>query len=418
MAQRKPKDPQKEAMKHFMRDYLKSNDISLKDGKDVNSLMRSMMSALIEEALGGELDEHLGYEPYDQSSKETDNSRNGYSKKTMHTSYGDMDINVPRDRKGEFSPQLIPKYATALSEDMENKIISMYAKGMTTGDIEAHMKDLYGVDISDSTISRITDHVLPKVKEWQERPLEEVYAVVYMDAIHYHVRSEGRIVKRAVYVAIGIDMEGKKDVLGMYVGENESAKFWLSILNGLRNRGVEEILIVCVDGLTGFPQAIAASYPQAEIQQCIIHQIRNSTKYVSYKDIKALMADLKSVYAAPTEEVALENLEEFKEKWDAKYPAIYKSWNKRWTTLSTYFKYPEEIRRIIYTTNAIEGFNRQLRKVTKTRTVFPTDDSLLKLLFLATQDITKKWTGRRQDWSVIRSQLEIYFEERLSGRNI
>ena len=280
------------------------------------------------------------------------------------------------------------------------------------------MREMYDIDISDSTISRITDKILPIVKEWQEHPLDEVYAVVFMDAIHYHVRSEGRIVKRAVYIALGIDMNGKKDVLGMYVGENESAKFWLSIMNGLKNRGVEDILIACVDGLNGFPQAIEAVYPKTEIQQCIIHQIRNSTKFVSYKDIKKLMADLKLVYAAPTEETALNELELFKDKWDSKYPKIYKSWHDNWATLSTYFKYPEAVRRLIYTTNAIEGFNRQLRKVTKSKTVFPSDDSLLKMLYLATLDITKKWTGHRQDWGQIHSQLEIYFEERLIGRNL
>ena len=277
---------------------------------------------------------------------------------------------------------------------MEEKILSMYAKGMTTGDIESHMREMYDIDISDSTISRITDKILPIVKEWQERPLDEVYAVVFMDAIHYHVRSEGRIVKRAVYIALGIDM------------------------NGLKNRGVEDILIACVDGLNGFPQAIEAVYPKTEIQQCIIHQIRNSTKFVSYKDIKKLMADLKLVYAAPTEETALNELELFKDKWDSKYPKIYKSWHDNWATLSTYFKYPEAVRRLIYTTNAIEGFNRQLRKVTKSKTVFPSDESLLKMLYLATLDITKKWTGHRQDWGQIHAQLEIYFEERLIGRNL
>ena len=301
---------------------------------------------------------------------------------------------------------------------MEEKIISMYAKGMTMGDIESHMQDLYGIDISDSTISRITDKILPFVKEWQERPLAEVYAVVFMDAIHYHVRCEGRVVKRAVYIAIGINMDGHKDVLGMYVGENESAKYWLSIMNGLKNRGVEDILIACVDGLSGFPQAIEAVYPQTEIQQCIIHQIRNSTKFVSYKDIKALMADLKLVYAAPTEEIALSELEEFREPWDCKYPKIYQSWHDKWVLLSTYFKYPLSVRKLIYTTNTIEEFNRQLRKVTKSKTIFPSDDSLLKMLYLAMIDITKKWTGRRQDWSQIRAQLEIYFEERLCDRNI
>lgn len=400
-------------MREMMQGYLKENDISIKSGNDVNSIMRDMLSVLLEGALDEELNEELGYSKYDYRNKETDNSRNGHSKKTMRTSYGDMDIAIPRDRKGEYEPQLIPKYQNTVTQDMEEKIISMYAKGMTTGDIEAHLKELYDLDISDSTISRITDKIMPLVKEWQERPLQEIYAVVYMDAIHYHVRSEGRIVKRAVYIALGIDMDGKKDVIGMYVGENEGAKFWLSIINGLKNRGVQDILIACVDGLNGFPQAIEAVYPKTEIQQCIIHQIRNTTNYVSYKDLKKLMADLKMVYAAPDEAAALEELESFGEKWNSKYPKIYKSWSEHWATLSTYFKYPNEVRKLIYTTNAIEGFNRQLRKVTKSRTVFPSDDSLLKMLYLATMDITKKWTGRRRDWSQIRAQLEIYFEERL-----
>ena len=325
MARRKSDSPQKAAMREMMQGYLKENDISIKSGNDVNSIMRDMMSVLLEGALDEELNEELGYSKYDYRNKETDNSRNGHSRKTMRTSYGDMDIAIPRDRKGEYEPQLIPKYQNTVTQDMEEKIISMYAKGMTTGDIEAHLKELYDLDISDSTISRITDKIMPLVKEWQERPLQEIYAVVYMDAIHYHVRSEGRIVKRAVYIALGIDMDGKKDVIGMYVGENEGAKFWLSIINGLKNRGVQDILITCVDGLNGFPQAIEAVYPKTEIQQCIIHQIRNATNYVSYKDLKKLMADLKMVYAAPDEAAALEKLESFGEKWNSKYPKIYKS---------------------------------------------------------------------------------------------
>ena len=382
---RKKDTPQKAALREMMGNYLKENNVKVKDGTDVNSIMRDMMSIILEGALDQEMDEELGYSKYDYRNKETDNSRNGHSQKTMHTSYGDMEIDIPRDRKGEFEPQIVKKYQNTVTQDMEEKIISMYAKGMTTNDIESHMRELYDIEISDSTISRITDKILPIVKEWQERPLEEIYAVVFMDAIHYHVRNEGRIVKRAVYIAIGIDMEGHKDVLGMYVGQNESAKFWLSILNGLKNRGVEDILIACVDGLTGFPQAIEAVFPQTEIQQCIIHQIRNTTKYVSYKEMSG------------------------------KYPKIAKSWRDNWANLSTYFKYPEAVRRLIYTTNAIEGFNRQLRKVTKSRTVFPSDDSLLKMLYLAMMDITKKWTGHRQDWGQIHSQLEIFFEERLSG---
>ncbi len=400
----------------MMHDYLKNNDISIKNGADVNLVMRDMMSVLLEGVLDEELDEELGYSKYDYRNKNTDNSRNGHSRKTMHTSYGDMDVSIPRDRHGDYGPKLIKKYQNTVTQDMEEKILSMYAKGMTTGDIECHMRELYDIDISDSTVSRITDKIMPVVKEWQERPLEEVYAVVFMDAVHYHVRSEGRIVKQAVYIALGIDMNGHKDVLGMYVGENESARFWLSIMNGLKNRGEEDILIACVDGLDGFPQAIEAVYPQTEIQQCIIHQIRNTTRFVSYKDIKRLMTDLKRVYTAPTEETAREELESFRNIWDSQYPKIYRSWSENWAILSTYFKYPEAVRHLIYTTNAIEGVNRQLRKVTKSKTIFPSDDSLLKMLYLATINITKKWTGHRQDWGQIHSQLEIYFEERLENR--
>lgn len=331
----------------------------------------------------------------------------------MKTSAGEVEIAVPRDRNGEFEPRLVKKNETTLSGDIEEKIISMYAKGMTTNDISAHIEDIYGLEVSDSLVSRITDKILPVVKEWQQRPLESIYAVVFMDAIHYNVRCEGRIVKKAVYIAIGINMDGIKEVIGMYVGENESAKYWLSILNGLKNRGVEDILITCIDGLTGFPEAISAVYPKTEVQQCIIHQIRNSTKYVSYKDIKALMADLKKVYGAVDEETTLYELENFAAKWDAKYLKISVSWRAHWAELSTYFKYPQSVRTLIYTTNAIENFNRQLRKVTKSKAVFPNDDILLKMLYLAQMDITRKWTGRRRDWGEIHSQLEIFFADRL-----
>lgn len=408
---RRNETPEKKALREMTKEYLKQHP--LKDGNDVKDIMREMLSVVLDGSLEGELDEELGYSKYDYKNKDTDNSRNGYSKKTMHTSYGDLDVNIPRDRNGEYEPQMIKKHQNTITQDMEEKILSMYAKGMTMSDIESHFQDLYGIDVSDSTISRITDKILPIVKEWQERPLESLYAVVFMDAIHFHVRSEGRIIKKAVYIAIGINMEGMKEVLGMYVGENESAKFWLSIMNGLKNRGVEDILIACVDGLSGFPQAIEAVFPQTELQQCIIHQIRNTTKFVSYKEIKPLMADLKRVYAAPTEAIALTELDSFEEKWKTKYPKIAKSWRDNWANLSTYFKYPEEVRRLIYTTNTIEGFNRQLRKVTKSKTVFPNDDSLLKMLYLAMIDITKKWTGRRQDWGKIHSQLVIFFEERI-----
>ncbi len=381
--------------------------------EDVQEFFKEMVGTVLENGLEGELEEELGYSKYDYRNKQTDNSRNGYTEKTLKTSLGDMEITIPRDRKGEFDPQLVKKNQTTLSGDIEEKILSMYAKGMTTSDIEGHIRDIYGISVSDSTISRVTDKILPIVREWQQRPLESIYAVVFMDAVHFHVRSEGQIIKKAVYVAIGVQMDGIRDVLGMWVGENESAKFWLSLLNSLRNRGVEDILIACVDGLTGFTNAIEAVYPKTEIQQCIIHQIRNTTRFISYKDIKELMADLKKVYAAVDEQTALYELDAFDEKWSGKYPKIAISWRNNWANLATYFKYPQEVRTLIYTTNSIENFNRQLRKVTKAKSVFPTDDSLLKMLYLAMMDITKKWTGRRKDWGQIHSQLEIYFADRI-----
>ena len=397
--------------KENLRNIMK--DLDVKSFDDLKDVFKLMVGEMLENGLEGELDDELGYTKYDYRNKSSENSRNGYSKKTLKTSFGETEIKVPRDRDGEFEPQLVKKNQTTLTGDIEEKILSMYAKGMTTSDIETHIQDIYGLECSDSTISRITDKILPVVREWQSRPLEEVYAVVFMDAIHFHVRSEGQIVKKAVYIAIGINMDGLKEVLGMWVGENESAKFWLSVMNGLRNRGLQDILIACVDGLTGFPAAIEAVYPKTEIQQCIIHQIRNTTKFVSYKDIKALMADLKKVYAAIDEQTALSELENFDEKWGNKYPKIAISWREKWANLSTYFKYPQEVRTLIYTTNAIEGFNRQLRKVTKNKGVFPTDDSLLKMLYLAMMDITKKWTGKRREWGQIHSQLEIFFANRL-----
>ena len=394
-----------------VKEFLKQNPISSPD--DLNTFFKDMMKVMIEEFYQGELEEELGYTKYDYRNKDSNNSRNGYSSKKLKSSAGEIEVNVPRDRNSEYEPQVIKKHQNTIGQDLEAKIISMYAKGMTTSDIESHIEEIYGYQVSDSSITRITDKILPLVKEWQTRPLEAIYPIVFMDAIHYHVRSEGQIVKKAVYIAIGISSSGEKDVIGMWVGENESAKFWLSKLNELKSRGVDDILIACVDGLTGFSNAIEAVYPQTQIQQCIIHQIRSSTQFVSYKDIKALIADLKLVYKATTEESALLNLELFDEKWGKKYPKIAISWKNNWPRLSTYFKYPQEVRTLIYTTNTIEGYNRQLRKVTKNKSVFPTDDSLLKMLYLATQDITKKWTSRQRDWGQIISQLQIYFEGRI-----
>lgn len=407
----KKRTPEENARRSKIRELLDMSNITSMD--DIQNLFKETIAEFMEDGLETELDDELGYSRYDYCNKNTENSRNGHSSKTLRTSFGDVEVAVPRDRKGEFEPQLLKKNQTSISQDIEEKILSMYAKGMTTGDIEAHIQDIYGVDVSDTTVSRITDKILPVAKEWQQRPLEAVYAVVFLDAIHYHVRSEGHIVKKAVYIAIGIDLDGHKDVLGMWVGENESAKYWATVLNSLRNRGIEDIFIACTDNLCGFSTAIEAVFPKTEIQNCIIHQIRNSSKYVSYKDLKALMADLKAVYTAVDEDAALMALDTFSEHWDKKYPTISQSWRANWANLSTYFKFPQELRRLIYTTNAIEGFNRQLRKVTKAKSVFPTDESLFKMLYLAMMDITKKWTGRRQDWSMIHAQLAVYFEDRM-----
>ena len=408
---RRGETEEQQARRELISELLSAANVQSMD--DIQNLFKETIAEFMQGSLEAELDEELGYEPYDVKNKNTENSRNGHSKKTLRTSMGKVEIDIPRDRNGDFEPKILPKNQTSISQDMESKIISMYAKGMSVSDIEKHIRDIYGLEISDTTVSRITDKVLPAAKEWQQRPLESIYAVVFLDAIHYRVRSEGQIVKKAVYIAIGIDLDGKKDVLGMWVGENESAKFWTSVLNNMRNRGVEDILIARTDNLTGFSQAIEAVFPKTDIQNCIIHQLRNSSKYVSYKDIKALMADLKKVYTAVDEEAALNALDEFAAVWDSKYPRISKSWYDNWANLSTYFKYPQELRKLIYTTNAIEGFNRQLRKVTKAKTIFPTDDSLLKMLYLAMMDITKKWTGRRQDWGRIYSNLAIYFEDRM-----
>ena len=408
---RRKRTPEEEARREKIRELLQVSNIG--SMADIQNLFKETIAEFMENGLEAELDEDLGYSKYDYKNKEGTNSRNGHSQKTLKTSFGNIEIETPRDRNGEFEPQLLKKNQTSITQEVEEKILSMYAKGMTTGDIETHIKDIYGLDVSDTTVSRITDKILPVAKEWQQRPLESIYAVVFLDAIHYHVRSEGQIVKKAVYIAIGIDLDGKKDVLGMWVGENESAKFWATVLNGLRNRGVEDIFIACTDNLNGFSDAIAAVYPKTDIQNCIIHQLRNSSKYVSYKDLKALMADLKAVYAAPDEASALAALEFFSGKWDKKYPKISQSWQSNWANLSTYFKFPAELRKLIYTTNAIEGFNRQLRKVTKSKSVFPTDDSLFKMLYLAMIDITKKWTGRRQDWGQIHAQLSVFYADRM-----
>ena len=378
--------------------------------QDLQEALKDLLGDTMEQMLKAELDEHLDYE-YGEKPLSL-NTRNGSSKKTVKSSYGNIDLNIPRDREGSFEPQALKKYQKDIS-NIENQIISMYAKGMTTRDISTHIKEIYGFGISESMVSKITNKILPTIEEWQNRPLEKVYPFVFLDAIHYHVRENNIVVKKAVYIALGYNTEGYKEILGMWVGENESSKYWLLVLNQLKERGLEDILIVSTDNLSGFSQAIESVYPKTEIQKCVIHQIRNSTKFVSYRDIKELMKDLKTVYKASTEELALSNLDIFEEKWGKKYPMCVNSWRNNWAELSTYFKYPEGIRKLIYTTNSIENFNRQLRKVTKNKTIFPNDYALQKSLYLAMVDASSKWTSRIRGWDQILSQLSIFFEDRI-----
>lgn len=378
--------------------------------QDLQEALKDLLGDTMEQMLKAELDEHLDYE-YGEKPLSL-NTRNGSSKKTVKSSYGNIDLNIPRDREGSFEPQALKKYQKDIS-NIENQIISMYAKGMTTRDISTHIKEIYGFGISESMVSKITNKILPTIEEWQNRPLEKVYPFVFLDAIHYHVRENNIVVKKAVYIALGYNTEGYKEILGMWVGENESSKYWLLVLNQLKERGLEDILIVSTDNLSGFSQAIESVYPKTEIQKCIIHQIRNSTKFVSYRDIKELMKDLKTVYKASTEKLILSNLDIFEEKWGKKYPMCVNSWRNNWAELATYFKYPEGIRKLIYTTNSIENFNRQLRKVTKNKTIFPNDYALQKSLYLAMVDASSKWTSRIRGWDQILSQLSIFFEGRI-----
>jgi putative transposase len=399
--------------KSLMRQLIEERGI--KDIAGVQALVKELTAGLIQEAMDAELDEELGYSKYDYKNKQTDNSRNGSYKKTVSSSQGDVELTVPRDRNGDYEPQIVKKHQMDISA-IEDKIIFLYSQGTSTRDIEKTMQEMYGIEVDATRVSKITDKLIPMIREWQNRPLESVYAMVLLDAIHYKVREEGVVVKKAVYIAIGTDLEGKKDVLGLWVGATESSKYWLGVLNGLKNRGVQDILIISVDGLSGFSEAIAVAYPQTEVQRCIIHQIRSSTRYVSYKDVKAFTAALKPIYKAPTEESALEALCELERIWGAKYPAAIRSWREHWDELSTMFKYPEQIRRIIYTTNAIENFNRQLRKVTKTKSAFVSDDALLKQLYLVTMHVTDKWTMPIKDWGSILMHLIIYFGDRVNVR--
>lgn len=380
-----------------------------------NGLVQRLVKDVLENILEAEMDEHLGRDKYQRQSDIEPgerNYRNGYSQKNLRSSFGDVDLDIPRDRKSEFEPQIVKKYETVCNE-LDKKIISLYAKGMTTSDIQAEIEDLYGITISPSMVSKITDKVIATATEWQNRMLDKIYPIVYLDAMYFKVRSNGKIVNKAVYICLGYTMEGYKDILRLWVDEAEGAKFWLGICNDLKNRGVKEILIACMDGLKGLPQAIQTVFPSANIQTCIVHQIRNSIKYIASKDKKSFMKDLKEVYKAPTEELALAQLDKLKETWGNSYGMVIDSWYNNWNNLSTFFDFSPRIRKMIYTTNALEGFNRQVRKYTKSRTIFPTDESLNKCVYLATMEIMEKWTQPVPNWGATLAELTLFFTEEL-----
>ncbi|UBK61340.1 IS256-like element ISCpe3 family transposase [Clostridium perfringens] len=386
---------------------------SVEDLVGKNGLMKRLFKDVMQQLLDAEMEEHLGRTKYERCSEENSkNYRNGTSNKTVRSSYGDVELDIPRDRNGDFNPVSVKKYKKDCNE-FDQKIIGLYARGMSTRDIQSEMEELYGIELSPSAISHITDKVLVAAAEWQNRMLDKVYPIVYMDAIHFKVREDNKIVSKAAYICLGIDMNGYKDILGIWIGEAEGAKIWLSVCNDLNNRGVKDILIACMDGLRGLPEAIKAVFPNVCIQNCIVHQIRNSLKYISYKDKKDFMKDLKLVYTAETVELALSQLDMLKEKWDYKYANVIDSWYSNWNNLSTFFDFSSGIRKMIYTTNLLEGFNRQLRKFTKIRTVFPTDESLRKSLYLATDQVMKKWTSPIANWGPILLQFEIIFAERI-----
>ena len=400
--------------KELMKQYVDSQNFT--STTEIMQAMKNLFRDAIQQVMESELDVELGYEKSEgmsdsESAILSKNYRNGYSKKTVKTQLGEIEVKVPRDRNGEYEPKIIGKYSRN-ADGMEEKILALYACGMSQRDIAEQIKNLYDVEISPELVSKISEKIMPEVNEWQNRPLESVYPFVFMDAIHYKVKENHQYITKAAYVVLGINMKGGKDILGIWIGEHESSKFWLNVLTELKSRGVRDVYLFCVDGLTGFREAIEAVYPNAGIQRCIIHRIRYSTRFVSYKDIKELMADLKLVYTAVTEDEALHNLMSFKEKWSKSYPSCVKTWEDNWDILSTFFAYPAEIRKIIYTTNIIEGLNRQFRQITKNKPSFTNDESLRKMLYLASKNIVKRWTQRCRNWDVVLNYLKVMFEDR------
>ena len=385
----------------------------IKNMADVQGALKDLFGRALQAMLEGEMDHHLGYTKNDEQSKQTSNRRNGHASKTVRSDYGDIALTVPRDREADFEPQIVKKRQKNVT-GIEDQILALYAKGISTRDIQDHLERLYGIEVSPTFISNVTDKVLIQIQEWQSRPLAPVYSLVFLDAVHFKVRQDGRIISKAAHIMIGVDLEGMKDVLGIWIGESESAKFWLSTLSEIQARGTQDVLICCTDNLSGFSEAIQAVYPRAMIQKCLVHQVRSSLRYVSSKDVKAVVAAMKAVYTAPSEALALVALDAFEADWGVKYPLALASWRRNWSELATFFQFAPELRRLIYTTNMIESFHRQLRKVTKGKSVFPTDESLLKMLFLATRDVQRKWTMRIPHWGQILAQLSITFESRIN----
>ena len=403
------------APKTLLKEYVKSQHFT--STADIMQAVKEMFRDVIEQVMEVEMDDELGRERCQRSEEpegQVRNYRNGYSKKTVKTQLGEVEIKVPRDRQGSYEPKIIGKYDRN-AEGMEEKILALYACGMSQRDIAEQIKELYDVEISPELVTKISEKIMPEVTAWQNRPLESVYPFVFMDAIHYKVKEDHRYVTKAAYVVLGITMDGRKDILGVWIGEHESSKFWLNVLNELKSRGVKDVYLFCTDGLCGMMQAIQAVFPESRLQRCIVHQIRSSTRYVSYKDIKQVVADLKKIYTAVTLDEAEEQLLAFGERWRGRYPSCVKSWEENWEVLSTFFEYPLEIRKIIYTTNIIEGLNRQFRQITKNKPSFTNDDSLRRMLYLASQRIMKHWHARCQNWDVVLSQLELMFPQRTSG---
>jgi len=381
---------------------------------DVTTLLKDLFAGTLEQMLQAELDDHLGYDKHSPEGDKSGNSRNGYGKKTIKSEWGETEIAVPRDRKGTFEPKVIEKRQTR-TDEIESRVMAMYGKGMTTREIEEYVRDIYGVDVSPSLVSKITDRIMPEVREWQGRPLDDVYPVAFFDGVWFKGRSDGKVSKKCVYSVLGVTVEGKKEILGIWISESESASFWTSVFNDLKNRGVKDILVACHDNLAGFGKALETVFPRTESQLCIVHQIRNSLNLVSWKDRKAVAADLKLIYTATSLDDAEYQLEVFRGKYEKRFPYIIKSWDENWAELSVFFKYPDAVRRLIYTTNPVEGFHRMLRKYTKTRTLFPTDESLIKSIYMSIQEIHKKWTMSVHGWKEIWGQFTIFFEDRLRG---